>query len=93
VPGDPYLLTHLFQFPDEAAASAFVAGRSEALATGGVKLATGAGRQTRSDLLPGVMTDLGDESVAFSFMRDFGEKQATGYDVCPVRRRGGGGVA
>lgn len=80
-PGDPYLLIRLYQFPEEDAASAFVAGRSEALANGGFQLATGAAPGSGSDLLPGVATDLGDESLAFLFVRQFIDDRATGYEI------------
>ena len=80
-PGDPYFLNRLYLFPDEATASAFVAGRPAALATGGVKLVPGATPASGSELLPGVLTDLGDESLAFAFVRDFGEEPETGYEI------------
>jgi hypothetical protein len=70
-PTDPYFLTRLYRFPDEAAATAFMAGRPEALATGGFLLATGATDEASAELLPGEATDLGDESMAFSFVRAF----------------------
>jgi hypothetical protein len=80
-PGDPFLLNRLYHFPDDASAIAFMDSRPDALATGGAKLATGAGPETRSDLLPGEATDLGDQSMAFSFVRDFDGNRAEGYEV------------
>jgi hypothetical protein len=70
-PGDYYFLTRLFAFPDERAAAAFMASRPDALATGGFAKATDAAPGTREDLLPGQAPDLGDESLAFSFVRAF----------------------
>jgi hypothetical protein len=80
-PGDPYLLNRLYHFPDEASAIAFMESRPDALATGGAKLATGAGPDTRSDPVPGEVTGLGDQSMAFSFVRDFDGNRAEGYEV------------
>jgi len=80
-PDDHYLANRLYRFPDAAAATAFLDGREEALATGGTKRATGAGPATTEDLLPGEATDLGDQSLAFSFVRDFDGEQFMGYEV------------
>ena len=67
-PGDYYFLNRLYTFPDENTATEFMASRPEVLATGGFALVSDAAPEARSDLLPGEATDLGDESLAFSFV-------------------------
>jgi hypothetical protein len=79
---DHYFLTRLFAFPDEAAATDFMAGRPDALATGGFLLATGATDEASTELLPGEATDLGDESLAFDFVRAFDDGwRVEGYEI------------
>jgi hypothetical protein len=52
------------------------------LATGGFAKVSDAAPDAREDLLPGDATDLGDESLAFSFVRAFDDgSQYTGYEV------------
>ena len=52
------------------------------LATGGFALVSDAAPEARSDLLPGEATDLGDESLAFSFVRAFDDgNQYAGFEV------------
>ena len=81
-PGDAYYLNRLYRFPDNATAEAFMASRPEALATGGFRLATGATDETRSDLVPGEASNVGDESMAFAFVRAFDDgRRAEGYEV------------
>ncbi len=82
-PGDYYFLTRLFAFPDEAAAASFMASRPDALATGGFAKVSDAAPDARQELLTDAATDLGDESLAFSFVRAFegDENQYTGYEV------------
>jgi hypothetical protein len=81
-PGDPYLLVRLYLFPDEATASAFMASRPDAIATGGFAVASDAAPEAGSELLPGEATDLGDESLAFSFVRAFNNgDRFEGYEV------------
>ena len=80
--GDYYFLTRLFAFPDESTAVDFLASRPDALATGGFLKVSDAAPGAREDLLPGEATDLGDESLAFSFVRAFtDESQGVGYEV------------
>ena len=60
----------------------FLASRPEALATGGFLKVSDAAPGARRDLLPGEATDLGDESLAFSFVRAFDDgSQGVGYEV------------
>jgi hypothetical protein len=81
-PGDPYLLVRLYLFPDEATAAEFMASRPDALATGGFALATDAAPEAGSEPLPGAVTELGDESLAFSFVRAFNNgDRFEGYEV------------
>lgn len=81
-PGDYYFLNRLYAFPDEGAAAAFLASRPDALASGGFALVSDAAPEAREDLLPGEATDLGDESLAFSFVRAFDDgTQASGFEV------------
>jgi hypothetical protein len=81
-PGDPYLLVRLYLFPDEATATAFMTSRPDALATGGFSLVIDAAPEAGSELLPGEATDLGDESLAFSFVRAFNNgDRFEGYEV------------
>jgi hypothetical protein len=80
--GDYYFLTRLFAFPDESTAVDFLASRPEALATGGFLKVSDAAPGARTDLLPGEATDLGDESLAFSFVRAFTDgTKGVGYEV------------
>ena len=80
--GDYYFLTRLFAFPDESTAVDFLASRPDALATGGFLKVSDAAPGAREDLLPGEVTDLGDESLAFSFVRAFTDgSQGVGYEV------------
>lgn len=77
-----YVLNRLFRFPDEAAADAFMASRPDALATGGYRLWSGATEEAGSDLLPGEARDLGDESLAFAFVRAFDDGLSfAGYEI------------
>jgi hypothetical protein len=81
-PGDYYFLNRLYTFPDEDVAAEFMASRPEVLATGGFALVSDAAPEARSDLLPGEATDLGDESLAFSFVRAFDDgRQYAGFEV------------
>ena len=81
-PDDHFLLNRLYEFPDEDAAAAFLAGRPDALETGGFQLATGATEEAGSELLAGEATDLGDESLAFAFVRAFDDgARYEGYEV------------
>ncbi len=81
-PGDYYFLNRLYTFPDENTATEFMASRPEVLATGGFALVSDAAPEARSDLLPGEATDLGDESLAFSFVRAFDDgSQYAGFEV------------
>ncbi len=79
---DHYFLNRLYRFPDEAAAEAFMASRPDALATGGYLLWSGATEEAGSDLLPGEAQDLGDESLAFDFVRAFDDGMSfEGYEI------------
>ncbi len=81
-PGDYYFLNRLYAFPDEDVATEFLASRPDALVTGGFALVSDAAPEARADLLPGEATDLGDESLAFSFVRAFDDgNQYTGFEV------------
>ncbi len=82
-PHDVYFLTRLFAFPDAGAAHAFMASRPDALAAGGFAKTADAAPGAEQTLLPGEVTDLGDESLAFSFVRAFtdAERQYTGHEV------------
>jgi hypothetical protein len=63
-------------------ATAFMASRPDALATGGFALVADAAPDAGSAPLPGVLTDLGDESLAFSFVRAFTDgARFEGYEV------------
>jgi hypothetical protein len=80
--GDYYFLTRLFAFPDEETAATFMASRPDALASGGFAKVSDAAPGAREDLLPGEATDLGDESLAPSFVRAFTDgTQSIGYEV------------
>ena len=79
---EAYLLVRLYAFPDEVTATEFMASRPETLATGGFALASHAAPEAGSELLPGEATDLGDESLAFSFVRAFTDgARFEGYEV------------
>lgn len=81
-PNDSYFLNRLFAFPDEATARAFMASRPDVLAAGGFAKVSDAAPDARMDLLPGEVTDLGDESLAFSFVRAFDDGgRFTGYEI------------
>lgn len=81
-PDDHYFLNRLYQFPDEETAVEFIASRPDALETGGFRLATGATEEAGSELLADEATDLGDESLAFSFVRAFDDgSRNEGYEV------------
>lgn len=81
-PGDFYLVTRLFAFPDEAAATAFMASRPDVLATGGMAKTSDAAPASTETLLPGEVSDLGDESLAFSFVRAFTDNtQYVGHEI------------
>ena len=79
---DHFLLNRLYPFPDVAAAEAFMASRPDALAMGGNRLWSGATEEAGSDLLQGEALDLGDESLAFEFMRAFDDgARFEGYEI------------
>jgi len=81
-PNDFYFLTRLFAFPDDATATVFMASRPEALEAGGFAKVSDAAPEAGMDLLPGEATDLGDESLAFSFVRAFDDGgRFTGYEI------------
>lgn len=80
--GDPYFVSRIYAFPDEAAATAFMDGREAAFETGGIDLITGVNQEESEEILmPGEVTDLGDQSMAFSFVIADDLGSAEGYMI------------
>ena len=80
-PNDFYFLTRLFAFPDAVAAHAFMASRPDVLAAGGFAKVPEARSGTGETVLPGEVTELGDESLAFSFVRAFDDGEYVGHEI------------